>query len=279
MVKRIGRLVLLAPLVVVGLGTIGCVSVRRVSCSTLSCTPEDCRARGEEALRDGRPDEAKCYFKSAIAAKGSDADARLGYGTALVIMGDASGAREQLQWVVDKADDDDSRTAARNWLSAIDSPLPFVVRYRPDEGCAPLATGAGQFAGDGLRRTLLRLGAFRAVTKDADAPVSVGEEAAACTQAGEIGAKVVLFVAVRCLRMEGDQKVSTLGGFIQTTRFETTLSVDIDVYDVGACERKSSLSVNDSAWDLLSGGGAAALAINKALGKVVLKLAKELLFG
>ena len=278
MVKRIGRLVLLASLVVVGFGTTGCVSVRKVSCSTLSCTPEDCRGRGEEALKDGRPDEAKCYFKSAIAAKGSDADARLGYGTALAIMGDVSGAREQLQWVVDKADNDDARTAARDWLSAIEKPLPFVVRYRPDEGCLP-ATGAGQFAGDGLLRTLLKLGTFRAVTKNADAPVSVGEEAAACTQAGELGANVVLFVAVRCLRMEGNKKVSTLGGLLETTTFETTLSVDIDVYDVGACERKTSLSAEDSAWDLLSEGGAAGLAVNKALGKVVLRLAKELLFG
>ncbi|HEY3349021.1 MAG TPA: hypothetical protein VGM13_04545 [Thermoanaerobaculia bacterium] len=261
-------------------GPIGCVPVRKVNCSAVHCKPVECRSNGQSALEDGHPDLAACAFRSALAQNESDVAARLGYGSSLAIMGETGPARQQFRWAVEHSTDEGDQSLARAWLAALESPLPVAVYYRQDEGCSP-NTGAGKKAAESLRRTLSRLAAFHAATGDGDPLVPWGHETEMCARAKRAMAQVALIVSVRCNRLSAARNPTFLGGMIQVngiTKYKSAVSLEVEAYHVRRRERRVYLAQEGTASNI-SERAAIWTAVDDAVGKVVLRLAKELLYG
>ncbi len=254
-----------------------CVSVKQADCSQFRCTSSNCIQSGQLALEDGRPDEALCYFRSAMAADAANGEARLGYGTSLVILGRLSEARQEFQRVLASSPAPDNQNTARSWLAAIDSPLQIDFLYRFDEGCPP-EVAASAYASGSLRRTLTRFGAFRSVSPVGD-QVSRGREESGCEHARRHGAKVALLSTTRCGRTTYVTNPTALGGLVQFrgTLYTTHVALQVEIYQVNRCSRVDMLTAEGSS----SGQGKLAiwLAAESGVGRLVLRLANELLYS
>lgn len=258
----------------------GCVTVRRVTCDTVSCSGDDCGQQGREALERGEPDVALCHFRQAIATGNQDAEIRLEYGTALVLAGRPAEARKQLRFVLEKSSEEDVRELAQAWLGAVEAPLPFAVFYRPDEGL-PSDAGAGREAGASLRRTLQSLGTFRAVAAQAGGPIRRGREAQAFSEAESVGARLTLIVGVRAVRTTELRNPTILGGLLQIrniTKYTSTVQLTIEAYQTQKRERRATLEEDGTASNIVE---KAAIwgAVDAGVGGLALRLAKELLYG
>jgi hypothetical protein len=262
------------------IGSAACTTVRRAACEAEHCGPSDCEERGRVALEEGRPDVAECLLRNAVELNRSDENARVRYGTCLVIMGKLGAAREQFQWVIEKSHDEVAKAVARDWLQRMAAPLSLAIFYRPDSGCGVDGV-AGQKAGGSLRRTLTLSGVFRAVTTDAESPVKQGGEGDACVLAERRGAQVALIVGVRCNRLAAIQEPEVLGGRGQTknaTRYTSTILLNVEAYQVRKRERRFSVAAAGSASHLLP-RAAVWTAMDVGVSRVVLRLVKLLLYG